>query len=489
MATIGLQQFGVVPDEDDTTHVFTFVFEQPQMLCEGATRAVESSEVSYMGARWSVVCMRKEERYMGMFLKWRYADGASAAGASCRAKYTLRLVHRRDDTASRRFASSQRFSSSQALLGKSKLVLLAELLDPAAGFLDAAGRRAIVELTLQRCTARYEQRVDAASRARKNASGYYVDSTPFLFASHRWHLRVYPAKTNAAGLPALYLYLNSRPRSLAIELGFTLHLGDDQTELLAYSFGDGAKFDGFGKTLPAPLAGAARGSAPAMVTISVEIHSVAVFKDLAVSVRGAAHTSSAASAGTYAPQLYKEYRSYGSGSYGTPALTAAEAFQDHEGNFWRATVDREAGAGRLTVNVDKGVHHYPHSRTKLLCCSATLLARDPADAPDVDATGAPLVGYFSNFIDEKGYLLSFPIKISRASNYKCACACVPVCACVCVPRGDRAPPRPAPGARARSRGSPALPARAAWDSTARGPRWRSSSWRRSGCARSRTARA
>jgi hypothetical protein len=62
--TISLHKFGIVPDEEES-HVFTFVFENPQRLL-GDVKFVESSEVTYRGHRWSLVCTRKEERYVHM---------------------------------------------------------------------------------------------------------------------------------------------------------------------------------------------------------------------------------------------------------------------------------------------------------------------------------------------------------------------------------------------------------------------------------------
>ena len=186
-----------------------------------------------------------------------------------------------------------------------------------------------------------------------------------------------------------------------MELNFTLYVGEDRTEILTYGFGEGAQFDGFGKTLPAPLYNLDK---VPMITVGVEMMSLTVFKDMTVSVHGQ---------GSYAPHLYKEYRSYGTGSYGS-SLTPAEAFQDHEGNYWKANYRRDSKMA--TVAFDKGVHHYPHSKTKLLCWSSILLAQDPNVAQDVDMAGKPIVGYFSNFIDEKGYLMTFPIDANQVSE-------------------------------------------------------------------------
>jgi len=160
MAAINLHKFGIVPDEDDSTHVFTFIFENPQRLADG-TKAIESSEVNYNGQKWSLVCMKKEERYMGFFLKWKYGDGQSASATSCKAKYRLCLTHRFDYNENKYFSSNQKFSSSQSLLGKSKFVPLDELLHQGAGYLDETGKRVVLELTMFQCVTRFEQQVGA----------------------------------------------------------------------------------------------------------------------------------------------------------------------------------------------------------------------------------------------------------------------------------------------------------------------------------------
>ena len=159
MAAINLHKFGIVPDEDDSTHVFSFIFENPQRLVDGGAKAIESSEVNYNGQKWSVVCMKKDERYMGFFLKWKYGDGQSASSTSCKAKYRLCLTHRSDYNENKYFSSNQKFSSSQTLLGKSKFVPLDELLHQGAGYLDETGKRVVLELTMFQCVTRFEQQV------------------------------------------------------------------------------------------------------------------------------------------------------------------------------------------------------------------------------------------------------------------------------------------------------------------------------------------
>ncbi len=403
-ALINLHKFGILPEDEDT-HVFTFIFENPGRLQE--IKSVESSEVTYGGHRWSVVCMRKEEKYVGIYLKWRYSDGQSAAVMSAKAKYTLSIIHRQDYNENKYFASNQKFTTSQSLLGKSKFISLNELLDLGHGYLDETGKRVVVELTISKCSTRYERTIDISPKARtkKNVSGFYFDTTTFLVCNNRWYLRVYPTKNNANGLPAVYLYLATKPKGLSIEVNFRLYVGDDTTELLSYNYGEGAKYDGFGKTLAQPLYNVEKMQ---QLTVGVEITSILIWKDLVVSLR--AHSN------MYSPHVYKEggYGGYHRGGQQSgSSLTAAEAFQDHEGNYWKADLDRDAR--RLTIIFDKGVHHYQQNKTKLLCWSMTLLSRDPDRANDLDQSGEPVVGYFSNFIDEKGYRMAFPLETVEVS--------------------------------------------------------------------------
>jgi len=95
-------------------------------------------------------------------------------------------------------------------------------------------------------------------------------------------------------------------------------------------------------------------------------------------------------------------------------------WQDHEGNSWRTEIVGEHR--QLTVSFDKSVYHYQHNRTKILIVSAILLSRDPQRAPDVAMKGHPLHAYFSNFIDDKGYLMTFPVQLAHASI-----TCAPTC--------------------------------------------------------------
>ncbi len=408
MATLTLQKFGLIPEEEDH-HVFTFILEQPQQLL--TARSVESSEVVYGGHRWSVVCMRKEDRFMGIFLKWRYNDGQSASSVSCKAKYVLNLIHRQDYSQNKVFHSTQKFTTSQALLGKSKFASLDNILDLGAGYLDGTGKRLVLELSMIHCSTRFEKSVDVSpsARTRKNASGYYFDTTAFVLGNHKWYMRVYPEKANSNGLPAAYLYLSSKALGTSMEIQFTLNVGQDTTEILTYNFGEGAKFDGFGKTLPEPLYNVKKLNE---LTVGVEVSSLVIYKIATVYLNPQK---------MYSPHLYKEYGAaynrasraggyksgYSSSSSSSP-LTAPEAFQDQEGNYWKTDLCRDEK--RLTLTFDKGVHHYPHNKTKLLCWSAILLSQDPERARDIDMNGDPCLGYFSNFIDDKGYLMTYPLE-------------------------------------------------------------------------------
>jgi len=71
---------------------------------------------------------------------------------------------------------------------------------------------------------------------------------------------------------------------------------------------------------------------------------------------------------------------------------------------------------QLTLSVDKSVYHYQHNRTKILIMSAILVSRDPQRAPDVVMKGHPVHGYFSNFIEDKGYVMTFPVQLAQVSN-------------------------------------------------------------------------
>lgn len=407
MAAILFHKFGIAPDEDNT-HVFTFVFENPQKLLE--IKSVESSEITFGGHRWTLVCMRKEEKYLGIYLKWKYHDGQSASQVSCKATYSLSIINRHDPQESKVFSSCQKFSSSQSLLGKSKLVALADLLEIGGGFLDETGKRVILEVTMSRCVSRFEKTLDVSVKARtkKNVSGYYFDTSTFLLANYRWFLRVYTAKANANDLPAVYLYLFSKAKGLSMESTFRLYLGEDSTEMLVYNFGEGAKFDGFGKTLSEPLYNVEKLTE---VTAGVELDHLTIYKDMLLSMRPQ---------NVYAPHLYKDYNSHNSAyeanskpnsPYG--GLTPAEAFQDHDGNYWKADIVRESR--RLVMIFDKAVHHYQQNRTKLMCWTAQLLSRDMEKAPDIPMNGTPITGYFSNYIDERGYKMGFPLDTSEVS--------------------------------------------------------------------------
>ena len=406
--TLSLHKFSIVPEEDDGTHQFTLVLDNIRQLCaappSNKASSVESSELSYGGQRWSVVCMRsKDERYMGVFLKWRYQEqtGSQQAGLVCKIKYRLTLVNRADIESSKHFSSNQRFSSTQTILGKSKMASIDDLLDGGAGFSDAVGRRVVIQLTIYACATRFSTSLDTSGqarlRARKNASGTYFDTAPFLHSGHRWYLRAYPNKTNSGGVPAVYLYLSNRNRQVSMEVCFTLSLADGRTEILTYGFGEGAKYDGFGKTLPAPINDL---DAEKSITVGVEIISVSVFKDVNISLFSPVSGSVGGKGASFSS--YKDYRS---GS--AVASGADQTFQDQEGNTWRAAYQRDAKMA--TVTLDKSSGNYAHSKTKMVAATAALLAQDPEVAQDVDMSGMPLVAYFSNYLDERGHRMTFPL--------------------------------------------------------------------------------
>ena len=349
--------------------------------------------------------MRKEERYMGIFLKWKYTDGHSVANVLCKAKYSLCLVHRHDYTCNKHFHSNQKFTSSQSLLGKSKFIPLHDLLDTATGYLDETGKRVVLELCIIRSSTRFEKVVDISpkSRTRKNASGYYFDTSSFELAKHRWYLRVYPQKITSKSLPAVYLYLSNKARGITLDMHFHLYVNEDSTEMLSYTFGEGAKFDGYGKTLPEPLHNFEKLTE---IIIGVEVADVIIAKDLYLNVRGY-------STQVYSPHLYNR-DGYSSKYRDQNSVMPNDAFQDHEQNYWKVEVCRpDTVTSRVTMTLDKGVHHYTHNKTKLLCWSAMILARDETQYRDIQMNGDPLCGYFSNFIDDKGYLMSFPMDITE----------------------------------------------------------------------------
>jgi len=156
-------------------------------------------------------------------------------------------------------------------------------MDVGCGFLNDSARNVIIELQLNNAVTYFEKTVDvsAASRTRRNASGVYFDTTTFQLADVRWYIRFYVNKLNSGGLPAVYLYMSGKNRPVVVELQFTLCLAGDLTEILTYSFGDSAKFEGFGKTLRQALVNTERLSE---VTVSAEIQSVVVYKLVSVRV-------------------------------------------------------------------------------------------------------------------------------------------------------------------------------------------------------------
>jgi len=220
-----------------------------------------------------VRCAVQDADYIGLFVKWRCTDGAAV---SVKLKYRVTLIHRHDYTASRQFTTTQRFTSSQTLLGKTRFIAVSELMDVGCGFLSDSARNAIIELQLNNVVTYFEKIVDIspANRTRKNASGVYFDTSTFQLAEHRWYMRFYVNKVNSAGLPAVYLYLSGKAKSVVVELEFTLRLADNVTEILTYSFGDAAKFEGFGKTLREPL----DVDRLSQLTVAAEIQTVVIYK-------------------------------------------------------------------------------------------------------------------------------------------------------------------------------------------------------------------
>jgi len=150
-------------------------------------------------------------------------------------------------------------------------------MDVGSGFLSDSAKNLIIELQMRNAVTYFEKSVDIspASRTRKNASGVYFDTSTFQLAEHRWYIRFYVNKVNSAGLPAVYLYLSGKTKAVVVELQFMLRLAGDLTEILTYSFGDSAKFEGFGKTLRDPLSNVERLSE---VTVAAEIQSIVVYK-------------------------------------------------------------------------------------------------------------------------------------------------------------------------------------------------------------------
>lgn len=405
--SLTLHKVAVLSDEEEG-HQFTFVFESPHKLLE--SKSIESSEIHYAGHSWSLVCTRKEDRYLGIFLKWRYTDGNSATAVSTKCKYFMTLVHRHDYNENKKFVTTQKFTTAQPLLGKSKFILLEEMLDQGSGYLDDVGKHIIIELGFSHCSTRFDQVVDVspANRTRKNASGVYFDTTTFVLANHRWYLRFYTMKVNSSGLPAVYLYLSGKARGVSLELRFTLSLCNDSTEILTYNFGEGAKFDGFGKTLLESLPNANKLTE---ATVSVEITSLMIFKCAPIKFFQQPLSSSSRFQRKDGYASYNgSYNGLYSGGVGS-SLALVEAFQDHEGNFWKTDVVRDAK--KLTIVVDKGVHHFPNNKTKMVCWSVVLLSLDQQRAPDVNMTGFPVVGSFSNFTDDRGYLMTFPLLLTK----------------------------------------------------------------------------
>lgn len=386
--SIHLQRFGVLADDqyNENTHVFTFVFENPYKLVSGEVKSIESSECTYCGQKWSIVVMKKEE-YMGVYLKWKYSDAPSLPYVSVKLKYILGLVNRSDYGLNKHFSTTQKFRIGQTVLGRSKFITFRDLLDIGKGFLDHTGKRLVMELTLSNCSLTFTKSIDISSGARtkKNTNGYYFDTPTFVAYSNRWYLRIYPSKLNSNGLPASYLYLATKSKGLVLETKFRLYLESESSEILFYSYGHGARFDGFGRTLNNILP---VNQKMETISVGIEILQLNVTKDL---------------------QLPIETLS----KHQDPAISA-EPFQDIDGNLWRLFINHSFRY--LTCQLDKGVHHYQQNKTKLLCWKATLRSQIQQKFKDVEMLGDCITGYFSNFLDECGLLASFPIETSELKD-------------------------------------------------------------------------
>ena len=436
--SLTLHKFTIIPDEDDTAHHFTLVLDNFPVLLEGLTTgvasSVDSTDLSYAGQRWSVLVQRsKDNAYLGVFLKWRYGDQSPAApggvasspGLSCKVRYRLTVVNRHDVNASKHFSSNQLFSttsagaagagnSGQTVLGKSRMLEAAAASDCGAGWTDCTGRQLVITLVMSSCVVRYRAAIatdaSARQRARKNASGAYYDTPPFLHCGHRWYLRAYPSKGGgggggggvAAGEPAVYLYLANRSRQVSMEVCFTLSLADRRTEILTYGFGEGAKYDGFGKTLTGAGGGACRVdvSASDSLVAGVEIISVGAFKDVGVSLSPVMGSVGGGGGG--------------GGPRGGSCARSGHApapFNDHEGNTWRLDYrGRECATATFALDKAAAGHYTSHARGKLVAFSGFLLAQDPEQAQDVDMTGGrPVVARFSNSPDDRPARFTFPL--------------------------------------------------------------------------------
>ena len=472
LPSLTLHKFTVVPDEDDTAHQFTLVLDNVGQLLSppssssssvssSSSGSVDSTELSYAGQRWSVLVQRsKDHRYLGAFLKWRYAEhsgggggGSSGGGGgggggnpaspglSCKVRYSLTVVNRLDVHESKRFSSNQIFSTSsssacsptsttstptrptssaQTMLGKSRLVESAAVLDAGAGWTDCTGRRLILTLVMTSCSVTYRHQLctdqAARQRARKNANGSYFDTPAFHHCGHRWYLRAYPCKLGAGGgggggngikgnnggEPAVYMYLANRTRHISMELCFTLKLCDRNSEILTYGFGEGAKYDGFGKTLTANggVACSVDLTTADSLVVGVEITSVNVFKDVCVNLL---------------PPVTSSHSTRGMTSAASNSSVAVQ-FADHEGNSWRLDYrGRECTAATFALDKPPGgvggggaAGHY--SRGKLVAFSAFLLAQDPDTAQDLDHSGGrPLVAKFANTPDDRPARFTFPL--------------------------------------------------------------------------------
>ncbi|ESN92466.1 hypothetical protein HELRODRAFT_181338 [Helobdella robusta] len=415
-----------VVDDYDVINEQTFIFSLDGvniLNSRESKNSIESDEFNFGGNSWSLVCAKKDE-FVGLFLKWKYQDSGTSKDFTIKTKFVLTILHQCQANFNVSFmSSSQRFSSSHSLLGKSKMISMEDLLNLDNGYLDDTGKVVMVEIRMIGCTVRYESIVDITpkSRTRKNASGVYFDSSLFNLANQRWFLRFYISKLNSNGLPAVYLYLhNGSP--LTTQLQFTLFLGKECTEILDYDFGEGAKFDGFGKTLPEPFP-----SPEKMTEMSVacEITRQKVYKIVSVRLMTNFLTNRTLT-GSNTPNR-KSPISFGNSQSReklklrlSPYDSSNQVFQDHFGNSWKIELSREtASHSCVTFQFDRGTYHYPNSKSTISCIQAYVLSNDLTIAKDVPmSNGSYVIGYFSNFTDDKGVLMNFHLNPALLTDIK-----------------------------------------------------------------------
>ena len=419
-----LHRVNIIPRADDgNEHLFIFSLENAHKL-SSEPKGVESEGFNYGGTDWSLVCARKDESHLGVFLKWRYSDPCSAMMVSAKISFSISVVHQHRSSDCATFSSQPVFSSSQPLLGKSKLLPLKEFLDPARGFLDGTARQAMIELRMSECSFGFEANVDvsAKNRTRKNAGGVYYDTCTFLLANHRWFLRFYTKKLNSGGLPAVYLYLHGGSQGISLDLNFVLILGDGATEMLGYEFGEGAKFDGFGKTLSEQFSNPDKLEE---LNVAVDITRVVVYKLVFLKLPMAQSTTSSRNL-RKSPLFFNKppLRQLSRDRLPTPTFNMSDLsqqiFQDHYGNPWKIEFLRDApleSSNSTNLVFEKGVYHYQNNKSKLVCIQLLLMSQNLDLAQDISMSNPLLICYFSNSLDEKGYPISFPVNLQQVNNF------------------------------------------------------------------------